>query len=142
MDRPVASHLHERENVRWVQTRMMLDDQLMQAVRYGFSLIAVGFGSFAFLEGGGGRSGEATLDLTPSRAFSLAATGLSIAILLVAIRHTRIMVAWVNTVEFPDGNVPPLPEERLPEILATLAILVGVCAFIAILLLRQGPASS
>ena len=53
------SRLHDRENIRWVQSRMMLDEQLMQTVRHGFSLIAAGFGRFAFLEGVVGGPGEA-----------------------------------------------------------------------------------
>ncbi len=127
---------HHPENVRWAQARMMLDDQLMQAVRYSFSLIAFGFGSFLFLQRETGTLAGESTTATPSRAFSLAAIGIGIAILIVAIRHARNMATWVNIEEFPDGNVPPLPDEQLPERLAIFAVLVGVCAMVGIFLMR------
>src|ERR1041384_7800200 len=96
----------DRENIRWVQSRMMLDEQLMHAVRHGFSLIAVGFGSFAFLEGVIGGLGESSQIPEPSRAFSLVATVIGVVIVLLAIRHNRSMMAWVNADEFPDGDAP------------------------------------
>ena len=130
------SRLHARENIRWVQSRMMLDEQLMQTVRHGFSLIAAGFGSFAFLEGVVGGPGEAAHITSPSRAFSLAATAVGIGIVLVAMRHNRKMVAWVNVEEFPDGEAPDLPDEELPQRLGVVAVVVGVCSFIGLVLLR------
>src|SRR5687767_22662 len=111
----VATHdPFDREHLRWVQTRLMLDGELMEAVRHGFSLIAVGFGSFAFLEGIVGSVGEAASFTTPSRAFSLAATAVGMIVVLVAIRHNRRMTAWVNADEFPLEDAPELPEEQLP----------------------------
>jgi hypothetical protein len=38
---------------------MTLDQDLMEWIRHGFSLITVGFGSFAFLEGVVGAFGKA-----------------------------------------------------------------------------------
>jgi multisubunit Na+/H+ antiporter MnhC subunit len=128
--------LHDRENIRWVQARMMLDEQLMQTVRHGFSLIAVGFGSFAFLEGVVGGPGEASHITTPSRAFSLAATAVGIAIVLVAMRHNRRMMAWVNAEEFAAEEAPALPDEELPQRLGLAAVVVGVCSFVGLVLLR------
>ena len=131
-----ARRLQDRENIRWVQTRMMLDEQLMHAVRHGFSLIALGFGSFAFLEGVVGGFGESSHATEPSRAFSLAATVIGVVIVLLAIRHNRSMMAWVNADEFPDGEAPDLPDQELPERLGIFAIAVGVCSFIGLLLLQ------
>lgn len=128
--------LQDRENIRWVQTRMMLDEQLMHSVRHGFSLIAAGFGSFAFLEGLVGGLGESPRFTEPSRAFSLAATAVGIAIVLLAIRHNRSMMAWVNADEFPDGEAPELPDQDLPERLGLAAVVVGICSFIGLILLR------
>lgn len=128
--------LQDRENIRWVQTRMMLDEQLMHAVRHGFSLIAVGFGSFAFLEGVVGGLGESSHVTEPSRAFSLAATVVGIVVVLLAMRHNRSMMAWVNADEFPDGEAPDLPDQELPERLGIVAVVVGVCSFVGLLLLR------
>lgn len=127
---------HGREHIRWVQTRMMLDDQLMETVRHGFSLIAVGFGSFAFLEGIVGGLGEAAHATTPSRAFSLAATAVGVAIVLFAMRHNRKMAAWVNADEFPAGEAPDLPDEELPHRLGRAAVAIGVLSFIGLLFLQ------
>ena len=126
----------ERENIRWVQTRMMLDEQLMHAVRHGFSLIAIGFGSFAFLEGVVGGLGRSSHFTEPSRAFSLAATVIGIVIVLLAMRHNRSMMAWVNADESPDGKAPRLPDQELPERMGGIAIAVGVCSFVSLILLR------
>jgi uncharacterized membrane protein YidH (DUF202 family) len=131
-----ARTLHDHEHVRWVQTRMMLDEQLMQTVRHGFSLIAVGFGSFAFLEGVVGGLSESSDITTPSRAFSLAATAVGIGIVLVAMRHNRRMMAWINADEFPSGEAPDLPDEELPQRVGMAAVVVGVCSFVGLLLLR------
>src|SRR5829696_7889942 len=40
-----ASHL------TWVRTRLSLDKDFLEAIRYGFSLIVAGFGSYSLFEG-------------------------------------------------------------------------------------------
>ncbi len=137
MTRVEASRsLHDHEHIRWVQTRMMIDEQLMQTVRHGFSLMAIGFGSFAFLEGIVGGLGESSHVTTPSRAFSLVATAVGIGIVLVAMRHNRRMMAWVNADEFPSGEAPDLPDEELPQRVGMAAVIIGVCSFVGLVLLR------
>jgi hypothetical protein len=123
------------EHLTWVRTRMNLDDELREWIRMGFSLIVVGFGSFAFLAGVvEALQGEEGLDVTnPSKAFSLVSTAVGIILILLAVNHNRQMVAWVNADEFGSGEVPELPQERRLYNLAAGAVVLGAISFFALL---------
>jgi hypothetical protein len=121
-----ASHL------TWVRTRLTLDQDLLEAIRYGFSLIAAGFGSFAVFEGL--RPGERAMSELP-KTFALIATAIGIIVILLAVQHSRKMTAWVDADEFGTGLAPELPNENWPLYLATAAVVLGVISFVALLLL-------
>lgn len=131
-------HDPQGDHLSWVRTRLTLDRDFMEWIRHGFSLITVGFGSFAFLEGIRGALGgtEARSVTEPSRVFSLAATAIGVALLLIALRHNRKMVDFVNADAFDDAPELKLPNERREEILAVCAIVIGVISFISLLFLR------
>jgi hypothetical protein len=130
-----------REHMSWVRARMQLDAEMMESVRHGSSLIAAGFGSFAFLQGIIGAAGEAERFTTPSRGFSLAANVAGVLLILVASYHNRQMSAWVDADEFPDREAPWLPQENVPYLVAGVAVVVGIVAFIALLFVGDGPAA-
>jgi hypothetical protein len=130
-----------REHMSWVRTRMQLDDAMMESVRHGSSLIAAGFGSFAFLQGVIAAAGEAERFTTPSRGFSLVANVAGVLLVLLASIRNRQMTAWVDADEFPDREAPRLPQENLPYLVAGVAIVVGIVAFIALLFVGDGPAA-
>ena len=117
---------------------MELDAELMDWIRHGFSFIAAGFGSFAFLEGLTGAQGEGADQIAtePSRVFSLVATAIGVALIAVALKHSRNMVDFVNANEFGAGEIPRLPNEKREEYLAGIAIAIGVVSFLALLVLR------
>jgi uncharacterized membrane protein YidH (DUF202 family) len=127
-----------REPMSWVRTRMLLDAELMEWIRHGVSLIAAGFGSFAFLEGLTGAQGEGSDQIAtePSRVFSLGATAIGIILIAVALKHNRNMIDFVNAGEFGAGKVPALPNEMREEYLAGLAIVIGIVSFLALLFLQ------
>jgi uncharacterized membrane protein YidH (DUF202 family) len=129
-----------REHMSWVRARMQLDAEMMENVRHGSSLIAAGFGSFAFLQGVVASAGEGEGFTSPSRAFSLVANVAGVAIILLAGRHNLQMSAWVDADEFPEGEAPELPQERLPYIIAAITVVIGVVAFVALLFVGDGPA--
>lgn len=138
MSQRVASQISaDHEHISWVRTRMTLDAELMEWIRHGFSLIAVGFGSFSFLDGMRGTLGEgAGANVTePSRMFSLAITAIGILLIALALRHNKRMVAFVNADEYGEGKVLSLPDERREEYLALAAIVIGVISFVALLFL-------
>ena len=132
-----SASLHD-DHIMWVRTRMTLDSELMEWIRHGFSLIAVGFGSFAFLEGlvGSLGRGEGAFVTEPSRVFSLVATAIGVALIALALRHNRAMVVFVNADEFGAGEAPELPNEKREEYLGGVAIVIGVVSFLALLVLR------
>lgn len=116
---------------------MTLDAELMEWIRHGFSLITVGFGSFAFLDGVlgglGEHGGRSTTD--PSRIFSILATAIGMLVILIALRHNRMMVEFVNRDEF-EGTPPlALPNEKREEYLAVGAVILGAVSFVALLIL-------
>ena len=129
--------LHD-DHLLWVRTRMMLDSELMEWIRHGFSLIAVGFGSFAFLEGITGSLGEGAGPAVtePSRVFSLVATAIGVLLIALALKHTRDMVDFVNADEFGADEAPALPNEKREEYLAGVAIIIGIVSFLALLVIR------
>jgi hypothetical protein len=131
---PVAQHDH----MSWVRTRETLDSELREWTRHGFSLITVGFGSFAFLEGlvAALAEGEGPGTTEPSRVFSLVATAIGVILIATALRHNRRMVAFVNADAFGDGPTLEVPDEKRGEIIAMGAIVIGVISFIALLSLR------
>ena len=133
-----ASASRHDDRIMWVRTRMTLDSELMEWVRHGLSLIAVGFGSFAFLEGVTGAlgAGEGPSVTEPSRIFSLVATAIGVALIALAMKHNRAMVDFVNADEFGAGEIPALPNEKREEYLAGVAIAIGVVSFLALLVLR------
>lgn len=115
---------------------MTLDNEFVEWIRHGFALITVGFGSFAFLDGVVGGLGEGHGGSSdPSRIFSLAATFIGTLLVIIALRHYRMMVEFVNRDEFGDGSILPLPNEKRDEYLAFGAVAIGVVSFIALLLL-------
>ena len=132
-----SASLHD-DHIMWVRTRMALDSELMEWIRHGFSLIAVGFGSFAFLEGivGSLGEGEGPTVTDPSRIFSLVATAIGVVLIALALKHSRAMVAFVNADEFGAGEAPELPNEKREEYLAGVAIVIGVVSFLGLLVLR------
>jgi uncharacterized membrane protein YidH (DUF202 family) len=137
-ERATASASLHDDHIMWVRTRMTLDSELMEWIRHGFSLIAAGFGSFAFLEGVTGAlgQGEGRSVTEPSRVFSLAATAIGVALIALAMKHNRAMVDFVNADEFGAGEVPELPNEKREEYLGGVAIVIGVVSFLALLVLR------
>jgi uncharacterized membrane protein YidH (DUF202 family) len=127
-----------REQMSWVRTRMQLDSELMEWIRHGFSLIAAGFGSFAFLEGLTGALGEGADQIAtePSRVLSLVATAIGVILIAIALKHNRNMVDFVNADEFGAGEVPRVPNEKREVYLAGVAILMGIVSFLALLFLQ------
>ena len=125
---PAAEASHQT----WVLTRLRLDQELIESVRYGFSLIAAGFGSFAVFEGL--TIGERQVAVLP-RTFALIVTVIGIIVVLLSASHARKMTAWVNTDEFGTGPTPKLPDENRPLFLATAAVIIGGVSFVALLLL-------
>jgi putative membrane protein len=126
------------EHMSWVRTRMTLDQDLMEWIRHGFSLITVGFGSFAFLEGvvGAFGEGERSAATEPSRIFSLIATAVGVILVAMALKHNRNMVEFVNADAFGDQEAPGLPNEKREEYLAVGSIVIGMISFVALLFLR------
>lgn len=138
MTEPALPAATAEDHLSWVRTRMTLDAEMMEWVRHGFSLIAVGFGSFAFLQGvvGAAGEGEGPHVTEPSRVFSLIVTAIGVAVILLAANHNRKMTAWVNADEYGAGPVPELPNEQRTSYLAGAAILIGLISFIALLFLK------
>lgn len=128
---------NDDEHMSWVRTRMTLDKEFIEWIRHGFSLITVGFGSFAFLDGVVGVLGEHESRSTtePSRIFSLGATFIGMLLIVIALRHYRKMVEFVNSDEFGGRPSLSLPNEKRDEYLAMGAIALGGIAFVALLLL-------
>jgi uncharacterized membrane protein YidH (DUF202 family) len=118
------------EHLSWVRTRMSLDADLLDAVRYGFSLIVAGFGSFSILEGL--TIGERGIAELP-RSFALIVTVIGVIIILAAILHFRKMVAWVDRDEFGDQLAPELPNEDRARNLGIAAVIIGLVSFVALL---------
>jgi hypothetical protein len=102
-----ASHL------TWVRTRLSLDKDFLEAIRYGFSLIVAGFGSFALFEGL--TIGDREVAPLP-RTFALVVTA-------------------VDADEYGSGPTPELPNENRTLHLAAAAVIIGVVSFVARLLL-------
>ena len=121
-----ASHL------TWVRTRLSLDKDFLESIRYGFSLIVAGFGSFALFEGL--TIGERQVAPLP-RTFALIVTAIGMIIILLAVRHARKMEAWVDADEYGTGPTPELPNENRTLHLAIAAVVIGVVSFVAMLLL-------
>ena len=117
-------------HLTWVRTRMTLDQEFLESVRHGFSLIAAGFGSFAIFEGL--TIGEREVSPLP-KTFALIVTAIGVIVILIAWLHDRKMTAWVDTDEFGDRPVPELPDENRPFLMATGAAVIGVISFIALL---------
>ena len=131
-----AVESHE-EHMTWVRTRMTLDQEFVEWLRHGFALITVGFGSFAFLDGlvGGLGAEHRGSSSEPSRVFSLVVTVIGVLLIIIALRHYRLMVEFVNRDEFGDVSTLPLPNEKRSEYLATGAVAIGVVSFVALLML-------
>ncbi len=134
----VAELDQDTEHMSWVRTRMTLEKDLMEWIRHGIGMITVGFGSFAFLRGVVGALGEGGTpgDTEPSRIFSLVATAIGVLVIVVALRHNRKMVEFVNADEFGRDQTIALPDETREEYLAIGAIAIGLVSFVALLLLR------
>lgn len=135
---PSAEGGEHREHMSWVRTRMNLSQELLEWVRHGFMLITAGFGSFAFLEGLVGALGDAqhVSATEPSRIFSLIATAVGVLLIVIALRHHRKMVDFINTDEYGESEAPALPDETREEYLALGAIALGVVSFVALVFLR------
>lgn len=126
-----SSSLHD-DHLTWVRTRMMLDQEFMESVRHGFSLIAAGFGSFSIFEGL--TLGERQVSELP-KTFALIVTAIGVILILLAMLHDRKMTAWVDADGFGAAPTPELPDENRPFILGAAAAIIGVISFIALLLL-------
>lgn len=121
-----ASHL------TWVRTRLSLDKDFLEAIRYGFSLIVAGFGSFALFEGL--TIGDREVAPLP-RTFALVVTAVGVIVILLAVQHARKMEAWVDADEYGTGPTPELPNENRTLHLAAAAVIIGAVSFVAMLLL-------
>lgn len=128
--------VHE-DHISWVRTRMTLDTELMEWIRHGFSLITVGFGSFAFLDGVLGGLGEhgGRSATDPSRIFSILVTLVGMVVIITALRHTRMMIEFVNRDEFGEAPALPLPNEKREEYLGIGAVVLGAVSLVALLIL-------
>ena len=127
------AEIHESptgKHLSWARTRMSLDADLLDAVRYGFSLIVTGFGSFSILQGL--TIGEREIAELP-RTFALIVTVCGVLIILVAMQHARKMVAWVDRDEFGDEPAPELPNEERARNLGIAAVIIGLVSFVALL---------
>jgi uncharacterized membrane protein YidH (DUF202 family) len=113
----------------WVHSRLLVERDFLEFVREGFRMIAAGFGSFAIVEGI--TTAHRVQELP--RVFALAITAIGVIVILLAARHSRQMVDWVNADEYGAGPVPDLPGERRIDYLAAGAVVIGVISFIALL---------
>ena len=111
---------------------MLVDDQLLDVIRHGFSLIWPAFGSFSLFQGL--TIGERHVSPLP-KTFALIVTAIGVIVILLALLHTGRMTTWVNADAFGDRASPPLPEERHMMRFAIGAVVIGVVSFIALLLL-------
>jgi uncharacterized membrane protein YidH (DUF202 family) len=120
------------DHLLWFRARLLVDDELLDFTRHGFSLIAAGFGSFSIFEGltVGERHGSPL-----PRAFALIMTAIGVIVILLALRHAAIMTVWVNADAFGEGTAPPLPDENRLFVIAIGAVIIGVVSFIALLML-------
>lgn len=91
-------------------------------------MIAAGFGSFAIVQG---LAGHARDELP--KAFALAITAVGIIVIVIAARHHRKMIDWVDADEFGTGATPSLPDERRTDYIAAAAVVIGVVSFVALL---------
>jgi hypothetical protein len=121
-----------QDHLTWVRTRMTLDQEFLESVRHGFSLIAAGFGSFSLFQGL--TIGEREVSELP-KTFALVVTAIGVIVILLAITHDRKMTAWVDTDEFGTAPVPELPDENRPLHLSAAAATIGIVSFVALLLL-------
>jgi uncharacterized membrane protein YidH (DUF202 family) len=113
-----------------VGTRLTLDQEFLESVRHGFSLIAAGFGSFSLFQGL--TIGEREVSELP-KTFALIVTAIGVILILLAITHDRKMTAWVDADEFGAEPVPELPDENRPIYLAAAAVVIGLISFVALL---------
>jgi uncharacterized membrane protein YidH (DUF202 family) len=127
-DSPNAHNVH----LLWARNRMLVDDELLDFTRHGFSLIAAGFGSFSLFEGL--TVGERHVSPIP-RTFALIMTAIGVIVILLALRHAARMTVWVNADAFGEGAAPPLPDENRLVVLAIAAVVIGVVSFVALLML-------
>lgn len=132
LTRRIAGNAASSDHLTWVRTRMLLDQEFVESIRHGFSLIAAGFGSFSIFEGL--TLGERRVSELP-KAFALILTAIGVMVIVLAMAHDRKMTAWIDADEFGEEPVPPLPDESRPLYLAAAAVVIGVTSFIALLLL-------
>jgi uncharacterized membrane protein YidH (DUF202 family) len=129
---PVTGETSSNDHLTWVRTRMMLDQEFLESVRHGFSLIAAGFGSFSIFQGL--TIGEREVSELP-KTFALVVTGIGVIVILLAIAHERKMTVFIDENEFGTGRAPALPNENRPLYLAAAAAVIGLISFVALLLL-------
>lgn len=129
---PMADDNLPSDHLRWVRARLLVDDELLDFTRHGFSLIAAGFGSFSLFEGL--TVGERHLSPLP-KTFALIVTAIGVLVILLALRHAARMTAWVNADAFADATPPLLPDENRLVVLAIGAVVIGVVSFAAMLML-------
>jgi hypothetical protein len=120
------------DHLRWVLTRLTLERDLRETTARGFALIAAAFGSFAIFDG---LTEHRTADELP-KVFSLVSTAVGVIVIVLAITHFRKMIAWVDTDEFGTATAPELPDEQRPLYMAIGAAVIGIIAFVALLVLR------
>jgi uncharacterized membrane protein YidH (DUF202 family) len=126
----VSSKTSAHDHLTWVGTRLTLDQEFLESVRHGFSLIAAGFGSFSLFQGL--TIGEREVSELP-KTFALIVTAIGVILILLAITHDRKMTAWVDADEFGAEPVPELPDENRPLYLAAAAVVIGLISFVALL---------
>jgi uncharacterized membrane protein YidH (DUF202 family) len=121
-----------KDHLTWVRTRMMLDQEFLESVRHGFSLIAAGFGSFSIFEGL--TIGERAASELP-KTFALIVTAIGVIVILLAMAHDRKMTSFIDEDEFGTDPVPMLPDETRPLYMASAVVVIGLVSFVALLLL-------
>jgi hypothetical protein len=126
---PIPDTRVTRDHQTWILSRLQVERDFFTVVREGFTMIAAGFGSFAFFEGV--TAGHASAELP--KVFALAITAAGIIVIVLATQHNRKMKAWINADEYGSGPVPELPDEQRTERLAMAVVLIGVISFIALL---------
>src|SRR5687767_3646083 len=99
MDPPIAEDESTNNHLLWFRARMLVDDQFLDVIRHGFSLIVAGFGSFSLFQGL--TIGERHVSPLP-KTFALIVTAIGVIVILLALWHAARMTTWVNADAFGD----------------------------------------
>lgn len=111
---PVLDPRIAQDRQSWIHSRLLVEREFFTFVREGFTMIAAGFGSFAVVQGLA--TGHAR-DQLP-KVFALAMTAVGSIVIVLAGKHNRKMIAWVDADAFGTDVAPRLPDERRTDYLA------------------------